>query len=199
MRSRLHPFALVGLLAGCGLDEEQIWAGVLTNAPFIYAAGLVVLYSLYPPWSRALPGLKFGRRSHWATFAGLVALMLWAWPRARFDGIGAYWGFFGSATGALWLLLWRIGLIWPKSQPFRWTGPAAFAISTSPAIAGLASPTFADYGNAGIGAWIVGGMAGLTFVLVLLVVGIEAWRVGQHAERARPASEQGATAAQPEP
>ncbi|MCY1058814.1 hypothetical protein [Nannocystis sp. SCPEA4] len=199
MRSRPYAFALVGLLAGCGLDEERIWASVLANAPFIYAVGVVVLYSLYRPWSRALPGLKFGRRSHWATFAGLAALMLWAWPRAQFDGIGAYWLFFGSATAALWLLLWRIALIWPKSQPFRWTGAAAFAISTSPAIAGLASPAFAGYGSAGILAWLWGSMVGLTFVLVLLVVGIEAWRVGLRADRARLASGQGATAAKPEP
>ncbi|MDC0675384.1 hypothetical protein [Nannocystis radixulma] len=199
MRTRMYAFALGGSLAGCSLDEPRIWASVLANAPFIYAAGLLVLSSLYQPWSRAVPGLKFGRRSHWATFAGLVALMVWAWPRAQFDGIGAYWLFFGSATGALWLLLWRIAMIWPKSQPFRWTGAVAFAVSTSPAIAGLASPAFAAYGSAGILAWLWGSMVGLTFVLVLVAVGLEAWRVGLRADRARAASEQGATPARPDP
>jgi hypothetical protein len=189
MRRSPHPIALLTLLCGCSIDEERIWASVLANAPFIYMAGLALLHLLYTPWARAVPGLRFGNRSHWATLIVLVVLAVWAGPRARFDGVGAYWLFFGGTTLTLWLLVWRIALSWPRCQPFRWSGAAAFGLSASPAIAGLASPVFADYGEAGIPLWIFGSGFGLSPLLVLAFVGWEARQVGRRA--ARPQVEQG--------
>lgn len=188
MRRTPHPIALLGLLCGCSLDEERIWASVLVNAPFIYAAGLALLHLLYTPWARAVPALRFGHKSHWATLVVLVALAVWAGPRARFDGVGAYWLFFGGTTLTLWLLILRIALTWPKSQPYRWSGAAAFALSTSPAIAGLASPMFADYGEAGISLWIFCSAIGLSPLLVLAFVGWEARQVGRRATAGRAGS-----------
>jgi len=64
MRRGPYAIALLGLLCGCGIDHERIWASVLANAPVIYAAGVLVLHLLYGPWARAVPGLRFGNNSH---------------------------------------------------------------------------------------------------------------------------------------
>ncbi|MFY0535259.1 hypothetical protein [Nannocystis pusilla] len=109
--------------------------------------------------------------------------------RAQLDGFGAIWGCFGGTTLVLWLLICRIGLIWPKSQPFRWSGAAAFALSVSPAVAGLAIPELREFGKAGIFVWLFGSGLGVTPVLTLAVMIWEARRVGRHAERAIAAGE----------
>lgn len=179
MRRDPRAIAALALLCGCGPSYERTWAGVLVNAPFIYLAGLAVLYMLYGPWVRAYPQLRFGNKSHWATLAVLVALMVWAAPWARFDGVGAYWLFFGSTTVVLWLLIWRIALTWPKSQPFRWSGALAFALSTSPAVAGLAAEPLHEYGEFGVAMWILGSGFGLSLLAALAVLGHENWRLAQ--------------------
>lgn len=186
MRRGPRAFALLALCSGCG-DYERIWASVLVNTPLIYLAGLAVVYSLYEPWSRALPSLRFGRVGHWATLAALTALAIWAAPGVRLDGLPAIWGWFGGATMTLWLLALRIGLVWPKCQPFTWSGPLAFAASASPAVAGLASPNFSEYGKAGVFLWIFGSGMGLTFFVILAVLVWEARRLSRSAGPVDPA------------
>jgi hypothetical protein len=175
--------ALALLLAGC-TPHERIWAGALLHAPFIYLVGLALVHALYGPWSRAVPGLRFGRGAHWATFAALAALGMWAAPKTRLDGLVAFWGLFGGTTLTLWLLVLRLGLVWPKSQPFLWSGAAAFGLSLQFALAGLLSPELEDYGELGIVLWIFGGGFGVTFAAVAALMGFEARAIGRRAAAA---------------
>ncbi|WAS89830.1 hypothetical protein [Nannocystis punicea] len=184
MRRGPHAIALVLLLAGCGLHHERVWAGALLHAPFIYLVGLAVVYALYRPWARADPALRFGREHHWVTFAGLFVLAVWAAPKTKLDGLALFWGLFGGTTLTLWLLVLRIGLAWPKSQPFLWSGAAAFGLTLQFALAGLLDKDLKDYGEFGIVVWVFGGGFGATLAVVLAVLGFEARRIGRRADAA---------------
>ncbi|MFY0535657.1 hypothetical protein [Nannocystis pusilla] len=176
------------LLTGC-LNEERVWAGALVHAPFIYLVGLAVVRALHGPWARAVPGLRFGRRSHWTILAGLAVLAIWAAPRTVFDGLVLFWGIFGGTTLTLWLLLLRIGLVWPKSQPFLWSGALAFGLTLQFSLVGLLQPEWRDYTDFGLLVLLFGGGFGVTVVVVLAVLGFEAWRIGRRADAAIVAGE----------
>lgn len=178
----------LALAAGCGPSEREIWGAVLLFAWLPYLFGLLALRLLFTSWSQALPELRFGRLAHALVFAGLVSLAVWAGPEADPELVALVFWLYGATLVTLWLIVWRLGHCWPRSQAFVWSGAVAAALSVAPAIAGLASPALQEFGGLGIPLWCWGGLGGLGPMVLLIIFLVEASYAAGYARTAAEAA-----------